>query len=135
MSLTYTQEFPPKNINLESIIALVGKANACLSRYDGLLESLVNPQILLSPLVMKEAELSSRIEGTIATANEVYQQQAGEKFTPEKDADIHEILNYRSTLRMAGQCIYGNVDIKLRVLVNGRLMTCQKRMSIRVDQN
>ena len=83
-------------------MALVGRANACLSRYDGLLESLVNPQVLLSPLIMKEAELSSRIEGTIATANEVYQQQAGEKFDPEKSADIQEIINYRSTLRAAG---------------------------------
>jgi Fic family protein len=50
---------------------------------------------------MKEAELSSRIEGTIATANEVYQQEAGAEFDPEKAADIREILNYRSTLRMA----------------------------------
>jgi len=93
--------FPPKELALEPIIALVGRANACLSRYDGLLESLVNPRVLLSPLLMKEAELSSRIEGTIATANEVYQQQAGEEFEPEKKADIHEILNYRNTLRSA----------------------------------
>lgn len=105
MVLEYSQEFPPKNISLGNSVALVGRANASLSRYDGLLESLVNPDVLLSPLVMKEAELSSRIEGTIATANEVYQQQAGEKFTPEKDADIQEILNYRSTLRFAGQGI------------------------------
>lgn len=103
MAQNYNQNFPPENLNLENIVALVGKANASLSRYDGLLESLVNPQVLLSPLTMKEAELSSRIEGTIATANEVYQQQAGEKFEPEKDADIQEILNYRSTLRTAGQ--------------------------------
>ena len=93
--------FPPKELRLESIIALVGRANACLSRYDGLLESLVNPEVLLSPLLMKEAELSSRIEGTIATANEVYQQQAGEEFEPEKKADIQEILNYRNALRAA----------------------------------
>ncbi len=105
MPLGYPQNFPPENIGLERIVALVGRANASLSRYDGLLESLVNPDVLLSPLVMKEAELSSRIEGTIATANEVYQQQAGEKFTPEKDADIKEILNYRSTLRYAGSGI------------------------------
>ncbi len=88
MSLQYSDNFPPQNLNLGEIVTLVGKANACLSRYDGLLESLVNPEVLLSPLVMKEAELSSRIEGTIATANEVYQQQAGEKFNPEKSADI-----------------------------------------------
>jgi len=93
--------FPPDNLKLESVVSLVGQANACLSRYDGLLESLVNPEVLLSPLLMKEAELSSRIEGTIATANEVYRQQAGEQFEPGKEADIQEILNYRNTLQAA----------------------------------
>lgn len=101
MSLHYPNNFPPRELDLGSVVTLVGKANACLSRYDGLLESLVNPQVMLSPLVMKEAEFSSRIEGTVATANEVYQQQAGEQFDSEKDADIHEVLNYRSTLRLA----------------------------------
>ena len=97
--------FPPSNLALEPILALVGRANASLARYDGLLESLVNPQVLLSPLLMKEAEFSSRIEGTIATANEVYQREAGEDFGPEKAADIQEVLNYRHTLRMAGDSI------------------------------
>ena len=103
MNYSYKRDFPPENIELGAVVALIGKANASLSRYDGLLESLINPEVMLSPLAMKEAELSSRIEGTIATANEVYQQQAGEKFEPGKDADIQEILNYRSTLRTAGQ--------------------------------
>lgn len=102
-------------MDLSSIVALIGRANASLSRYDGLLESLVNPEVMLSPLVMKEAELSSRIEGTIATANEVYQQQAGEKFEPRKDADIHEIINYRSTLRTAGQML-GRNPLSLHLL-------------------
>jgi len=97
--------FPPSDLSLEPVVALVGQANAYLSRYDGLLESLVNPQVLLSLLLMKEAELSSRIEGTVATANEVYQRQAGEEFEPEKAADIQEILNYRHTLRRAGDVI------------------------------
>lgn len=97
--------FPPTNLALGPVLALVGRANAALARYDGLLESLVNPQVLLSPLLMKEAEFSSRIEGTIATANEVYQREAGEEFEPEKAADIQEILNYRHTLRMAGDVI------------------------------
>jgi Fic family protein len=56
---------------------------------------------------MKEAELSSRIEGTVATANEVYQREAGEEFEPEKTADIYEILNYRETLRLAEEEIKG----------------------------
>jgi cell filamentation protein, protein adenylyltransferase len=99
--------FPPLELHLEPVVALVGRANASLSRYDGLLESLVNPEVLLSPLLMKEAELSSRIEGTIATANEVYQQQAGEVFEPGKTADIQEIMNYRHTLRQADEVIKG----------------------------
>lgn len=97
--------FPPLGLTLEPVVALVGRANARLSRYDGLLESLINPEVLLSPLLMKEAELSSRIEGTIATANEVYRQQAGEEFEPRKSADIQEIMNYRQTLRVAGDAI------------------------------
>ena len=115
MSLQYQREFPPENMCLGSFVALIGRANAALSRYDGLLESLINPEVMLSPLIMKEAELSSRIEGTIATANEVYQQQAGEKFDPGKDADIQEILNYRSTLRTAGQ-ILGDGHLSLHLL-------------------
>lgn len=115
MSLQYQQEFPPQNIELGAVAALIGRANASLSRYDGLLESLINPGVMLSPLVMKEAELSSRIEGTIATANEVYQQQAGEKFEPGKDADIQEILNYRSTLRTA-EDILGAGSLSLHLL-------------------
>lgn len=97
--------FPPASLDLSPVLAQVGRANASLARYDGLLESLVNPQVLLSPLLMKEAELSSRIEGTIATANEVYQREAGEEFGPEKAADIQEILNYRQTLRVAADVI------------------------------
>jgi Fic family protein len=115
MNLKYQQEFPPQNIELGTVAALIGRANASLSRYDGLLESLINPSVMLSPLVMKEAELSSRIEGTIATANEVYQQQAGEKFEPRKAADIQEILNYRSTLRTAGEII-GTAPVSLHLL-------------------
>jgi Fic family protein len=98
--------FPPTNLDWEPLLALTGRANAALARYDGMLESLINPEVLLSPLLMKEAELSSRIEGTIATANEVYQREAGEEFEPEKTADIQEILNYRHALRITGDIIY-----------------------------
>lgn len=115
MSLRYRHDFPPTGMDLNSIVAKIGKANAHLSRYDGLLESLVNPSVMLSPLILKEAELSSKIEGTIATANDVYKQQAGEIFEPSKDADIHEILNYRGALRQAEQRI-GSEQISLHLV-------------------
>ncbi|MYD80951.1 MAG: Fic family protein [Gammaproteobacteria bacterium] len=100
---------------MEPLVYLIGQANAMLSRYDGLLENLINPQVLLSPLVMKEAELSSRIEGTMATANEAYQKEAGREFTAEKEADIQEVLNYRSTLQLATHLI-GSRPINLYLI-------------------
>ena len=114
---------PPTSLALEGIIALIGRANAVLSRYDGLLESLVNPDVMLSPLIMKEAELSSRIEGTIATANEAFRQQAGQNFEPEKAADIGEILNYRHTLRLGSEAIQeGQITLHLIRQMHARLM-------------
>ena len=59
-------QLPVKNLNYEKIIGLVGRANAELARYDGLLQAIVNPEILLSPLTTNEAVLSSKIEGTQA---------------------------------------------------------------------
>ncbi len=56
---------------------LVGQANAALARYDGLLQGIPNPAVMLSPLTTQEAVLSSKIEGTQATVDEVLEQEAG----------------------------------------------------------
>ena len=50
---------------------LAGRGNAALARYDGMLQTLPNPAVLLSPITVNEAVLSSRIEGTQATLDEV----------------------------------------------------------------
>lgn len=83
------------------LIRLVGEANAALARYDGLLSGIVNPSILLSPLTTQEAVLSSRIEGTQATLDEVLEHEAGAVFDEGKEQDIKEIVNYRKTLMLA----------------------------------
>ncbi len=62
------EPYTPRTLPLDDIdwmahIPLIGKANAALARYDGLLQGIVNPEILLSPLAIREAVLSSRIEG------------------------------------------------------------------------
>jgi len=43
-----------------------------------MLQSLVNPAIFLSPLTTQEAVLSSKIEGTVATLDEVLEHEAGQ---------------------------------------------------------
>jgi len=98
------QKLPPAGLNYKQLISLVGEANAALARYDGLLQAIVNPEIMLSPLTTHEAVLSSKIEGTQATMDEVLQQEAGMAVQEEsKKRDIQEIVNYRSTLIQAEQ--------------------------------
>ena len=98
------EELPIKNLNYKNIIGLVGRANAVLARYDGLLQAIVNPEILLSPLTTNEAVLSSKIEGTQATLDEVLKYEAGMDLIEErKKHDVQEIVNYRSTLILAEQ--------------------------------
>ena len=98
----YTPEaLPPVGVDFNGLIGLIGEANAALARYDGLLQGIVNPEVLLSPLTTQEAVLSSRIEGTQATLDEVLEHEAGQDMPPEKTQDIHEIINYRKALRIA----------------------------------
>jgi Fic family protein len=70
---------PIKHLDFARLLGLVGQANAELARYDGLLQGIVNPTILLSPLMTQEAVLSSKIEGTQATLDEVLEHEAGMK--------------------------------------------------------
>jgi len=104
------QQLPLKKLNWESFVHLIGKANAEVARFDGLLQSMPNPAVLLSPLSTQEAVLSSKIEGTRATLQEVLEFEADPKKETEKYHDIQEILNYRKAMSYA---IKGLDDISL----------------------
>lgn len=95
----------PLDLNYSPLVGLVGRANAALARYDGLLQGIVNPAVLLSPLTTREAVLSSKIEGTQATFDEVLQHEAGELQQGEKATDIREIQNYRRALNLAAEAL------------------------------
>ena len=94
---------PLSDLDCRKLLPLVGEANARLARYDGLLQGVVNPSVMLSPLTNEEAVLSSKIEGTQATVDEVLEQEAGLIKEGEKFKDIQEIINYREALRNAHQ--------------------------------
>lgn len=96
---------PPPGIDIARLVTLVGEANAALARYDGLLQGMVNPAVMLSPLTNQEAVLSSKIEGTQATVEEVLEHEAGQEYDAHKQADIQEILNYRQALTVAAEIL------------------------------
>ena len=94
---------PIEKLDWRPFIRFIGPANAALARYDGILQAVIDPQILLSPLTTQEAVLSSKIEGTQATIEEVFKFE-GASEEPEEESkrqDIKEIINYRNAIQLA----------------------------------
>lgn len=79
------------------IIKLVTNANVAIGTYEGFLESIINPMLLISPLLSQEAVLSSKLEGTHATLEDLLNYEAGNNVGIERD-ELHEIINYRKAL-------------------------------------
>ncbi len=95
------QALPITDLDWEPLIPLIGRANRSLAYYDGILQGIKNPDLLLSPLTTQEAVLSSKIEGTQATLGDVLKFEAGEEPKEEgRRQDIQEIMNYRKALRL-----------------------------------
>ena len=90
-------------INLDGILLnremfnLITTASNEMGIYKGFLSNTPNPILLISPLLIQEAVLSSKIEGTHATLEDFLNYEAGNKTEIEKD-ELHEISNYRAAL-------------------------------------
>lgn len=132
---------PIVDLDFRSLFGLVGEANAELARYDGLLQGIPNPAVMLSPLTTQEAVLSSKIEGTQATVDEVLEQEAGIMKEGEKYKDIQEISNYRSALYQASEYLQA-YPIRLsfllelhRILLNSVRGQGKSPGEFRKDQN
>jgi len=95
------QRLPLDSLDWASFVRLIGPANAELARYDGILQGIVNPRVLLSPLTTQEAVLSSKIEGTYTSLEEVLEFEASEEAEPDRTEDLREVLNYRHAMLQA----------------------------------
>ena len=138
----YTPDvLPLVDLDYRLLLPLVGQANAALARYDGLLQGIPNPAVMLSPLTTQEAVLSSKIEGTQATVDEVLQQEAGLIQEGEKYKDIQEISNYRQALYSAREYLkdypirLGFVRELHRVLMSSVRGQDKTPGEFRLDQN
>lgn len=96
---------PIADLDKSALFTATGEANAALAHYDALLMGMVNPAVMLSPLTNQEAVLSSKIEGTQATVEEVLEHEAGREYDEGKSNDIQEILNYRRALMLAKESV------------------------------
>ena len=109
--------FPPdERLDWAELVPLIGPASVAVARYDGLLEAVPNPDVLLAPFGTQEAVLSSRIEGTQATAREVLEYQAGqEPSSPSRCDDCVEVMNYRLAMCEA-QALLTDLPLCLKVI-------------------
>lgn len=98
-------KFPPKKLNYEFFIKELLNATNAIARYDQMLKNMHNNEILLAPLRNQEAIISSRIEGTISTMDEILQYEAeeedGSQTITNYRSDVIETIFYQRTLKNA----------------------------------
>lgn len=83
-------KFPPSSLDYRRILPSLLAATDALARYDQMLKSLHNNEIFLAPLRNQEAVISSRMEGTISTLDEILQLEA------EYDDEVASATEFRS---------------------------------------
>src|SRR3954470_23237893 len=86
----------PGELALDHVaIRLLTDADHAIGRLVGAVGRTVNPFLVGSPLLHREAILSSRIEGTIATPEQlVLAELAGPPSAADEGDDAGEVLNY-----------------------------------------
>lgn len=103
-------KFPPKELDYGLLVQGLIEATDAVARYDQVLKGMHNSEILLAPLRSQEAVISSRMEGTISTMDEIFQYEAdlgeGEGFNPKARSEVIETFLYQETLRSAQEALH-----------------------------
>ena len=99
-------KFPPKSMDFGRLLTPLSKAAASLARYDQMLKGLYNSEIMLAPLRSQEAVVSSRMEGTISTLDEVLRYEAeqegdGDQQGVASQSEAAEVYLYSRAMRDA----------------------------------
>lgn len=88
----------PPTLQLDrGTIRELSEADHALGELAGVGRILPNPHLLISPFIRREAVLSSRLEGTIATASELLLFEAYPAREPARP-DVREVYNYVTAL-------------------------------------
>ena len=108
-------KFPPPAVNYSLFIQELVRATDAVARYDQMLKNLHNTEILLAPLRNQEAVISSRIEGTISTMDEILQYEAdnegGDNITAK--SDVIETILYQRALKNAQGALESGYNFSL----------------------
>lgn len=115
---------PPKiSFDDPFVLKKANKANKAISRLDGLIRTLKEPEMILGPLKVKEAVESSGIENIHTTMAEALQAElfSPEKLTPEQK----ETKNYKQALLFGFDLIQ-----KKEILTTNDYISIQRKLGI-----
>ncbi len=87
---------PPVNID-DQMLELLSKADRALGRLDGSIRTLPDADIFVFMYVRKEAVLSSQIEGTQSSLDDLLEAEA-RIYRPGRPKDVNEVINYIKAL-------------------------------------
>jgi len=98
--------FPPSSLDWERILSPLADASAALARYDQMLKGMHDNQLFLTPLRKQEAVISSRMEGTISTIDEVLrleadQDESDDPSTSSARTETKEVYLYARAMLLA----------------------------------
>ncbi|KAA6205043.1 MAG: Fic family protein [Candidatus Tokpelaia sp.] len=98
-------KFPPQELNYKIISKILAAAAAKLGRYDQVLKNMRNDRLMLAPMRDREAVISSKIEGTISTIDDVLVYRANQESEQKADAtlpqDVQEVSLYAEAMELA----------------------------------
>ena len=93
---------PPVRLDSE-LQSLLSQADRALGRLDGSIQTLPNPDLFVFMYVRKEAVLSSQIEGTQSSLQDLLAAEA-RILSPDRPSDVDEVVNYVAAMN------YGDVS-------------------------
>ncbi len=106
----------------EELQGQLSKADRALGRLDGSVQSLPNPDLFVFMYVRKEAVLSSQIEGTQASLDDILEVEA-QILDPTRPDDTEETLNYVNAMNYGLERLE-TLPMSLRLIreIHGKLM-------------
>lgn len=124
-------KFPPSSAELgyQSLITALLGASEKLARYDQILKAMHNSALLLAPLRDREAVISSRIEGTISTIDDVLAYRANQENNEQSGAplphDTQEVSLYAEALKAAQEEIKQGSPLSASLIkrIHGHLLS------------
>jgi len=114
---------PDPPVRLEGgLQALLSEADRALGRLDGSIQTLPNPDLFVFMYVRKEAVLSSQIEGTQSSLQDLLSAEA-EVLSVERPRDVAEVVNYVSAMNQ-GLARLAELPVSIRLIrdIHGILM-------------